>query len=151
MKVLIGVDGSAPSQAAIDWVKTWEWEPGSRFIVVSAARPIVVYASAEVPVPATMLPELIEEPLREARAIVARAERELADAGLEAEARAIEGDPREVLVDTATREGADLMVVGSHGRTGLEKLLIGSVASHVVSHAPCTVIVARKPGPNPRK
>ena len=43
--------------------------------------------------------------------------------------------------------GADLVVVGSHGRTGLGKLLMGSVASHVVSHAPCTVMVvkAKKP------
>jgi nucleotide-binding universal stress UspA family protein len=39
--------------------------------------------------------------------------------------------------------GADLVVVGSHGRTGLAKLVLGSVASHVVTHAPCSVLVVK--------
>ena len=53
------------------------------------------------------------------------------------------GDPREALIEMARREGADLIVVGSHGRSGLTKLLMGSVASHVVTHAPCDVLVVR--------
>jgi len=48
-----------------------------------------------------------------------------------------------VLVDVARREGIDLLVVGSHGRTGLGKLLMGSVAAHVVGHAGCNVLVVR--------
>jgi universal stress protein A len=48
-------------------------------------------------------------------------------------------------VDEARREKADLIVVGSHGRSGMAKLLLGSVAAHVVSHAPCSVLVVRPP------
>jgi len=57
----------------------------------------------------------------------------------------VPGDPRSALVDEARQEHADLIVVGSHGRSGLSKLLLGSVASHVVAHAPCSVLVVKAP------
>lgn len=47
------------------------------------------------------------------------------------------------LVLRAEKWQADLLIVGSHGRTGVERLLLGSVAEHLVRHAPCTVLVAR--------
>ena len=56
-----------------------------------------------------------------------------------------DGDPRLALTDVARREHADLVVVGSHGRTGIPKLVLGSVASHVTTHAPCSVLVVREP------
>lgn len=53
------------------------------------------------------------------------------------------GDPRTELVESAIAEEADLLIVGSHGRTGIARLLMGSVASYVVTHAPCSVLVVR--------
>ena len=47
------------------------------------------------------------------------------------------------LCDYAAKHGVDWIVVGTHGRTGLRHMLIGSVAERVVRHAPCSVIVAR--------
>ncbi len=55
----------------------------------------------------------------------------------------LQGDPREALVETARLEEADLLVVGSHGHTGLAKVVMGSVAAHVVGHAPCSVLVVK--------
>jgi nucleotide-binding universal stress UspA family protein len=55
----------------------------------------------------------------------------------------VRGDPREAIVEAARKTGADLVVVGSHGRTGIGKLVLGSVASHVVTHAPCSVLVVK--------
>jgi nucleotide-binding universal stress UspA family protein len=54
------------------------------------------------------------------------------------------GDPRSVTIDEATEWRADLIVVGSHGYTGIKRLLLGSVAHSVVSHAPCSVEVVRQ-------
>ena len=54
-----------------------------------------------------------------------------------------DGDPRTVIVDEAKEWSADLIVMGSHGYTGLKRLLLGSVAHSVVSHAPCSVEVVR--------
>ena len=61
--------------------------------------------------------------------------------------KVLPGDPREALVDTVRAENADLLVVGSHGRTGISKLMLGSVASHVVAHAPCDVLVVKRTTP----
>ena len=64
------------------------------------------------------------------------------------------GDPASVIVDTAEDDGADLIVLASHGRTGLERFLMGSVAEKTIRLAPCPVFVVkaygrRLVGPNP--
>jgi len=55
----------------------------------------------------------------------------------------VEGHASQVLTETA--EGADLLVVGSRGHGGFTGLLLGSVSEHVVTHAPCPVVVVRHP------
>jgi len=55
-----------------------------------------------------------------------------------------EGEPGESIVAAAESEGADLIVVGSHGRGTVGRFLIGSVSDHVVRHAPCPVLVVRQ-------
>jgi hypothetical protein len=53
------------------------------------------------------------------------------------------GDAYEMIVDIAKKKKADVIVMGSHGRTGLTRLLMGSVTSRVIGHAPCSVLVVR--------
>ena len=59
-----------------------------------------------------------------------------------------EGDPGEAIIDAAQAEGADMIVVGSHGRGTVGRFLIGSVSDHVVRHASCPVLVVRSAGPS---
>ena len=54
-----------------------------------------------------------------------------------------EGDPGESIIEAAQAEAADMIVVGSHGRGTVGRVLIGSVSDHVVRHAPCPVLVVR--------
>jgi nucleotide-binding universal stress UspA family protein len=54
-----------------------------------------------------------------------------------------QGDPGEVIVEAARSEGVEMIVVGSHGRRGVERALLGSVSDHVVRQAPCPVLVVR--------
>jgi len=61
--------------------------------------------------------------------------------GLEAQTVERPGRPAELIVDEARARGAQLIVVGSRGRTGLKEFVLGSVAQHVVAHAPCPVLV----------
>lgn len=142
MKILVGVDDSPHSKAAIEFVKTTKWPGDTRVVVLSAARSIVSYALVEVG-DASWTKAAEDEVVHEAEELTSSVERELRAAGLTTEARVVRGDPREALVDAARTWGADLIVVGSHGRTGLNKVLMGSVASHVVTHAPCTVVVVK--------
>ena len=57
----------------------------------------------------------------------------------------LEGDPAEEILRYAADAGTDLIVLGTHGRTGLERLLMGSVAEKVMRDAPCSVLVVKLP------
>jgi nucleotide-binding universal stress UspA family protein len=65
------------------------------------------------------------------------------NAGVRVRSRVLEGSAHEQIVRTAKRERCDLIVMGTHGRTGLTKLLIGSVAGRVIATAPCPVVTVR--------
>ena len=65
-------------------------------------------------------------------------------AGLQGESVISQGIPFQAIVDTAKDEKVDLIIMGTHGRTGLPHVLIGSVAEKVVRLAPCPVLVARQ-------
>jgi nucleotide-binding universal stress UspA family protein len=64
-------------------------------------------------------------------------------AGLQGDSVIVEGVPFQAIIDTARDSGADLIVMGTHGRTGLTHVLMGSVAEKVVRLAPCPVLVTR--------
>jgi nucleotide-binding universal stress UspA family protein len=59
------------------------------------------------------------------------------------EHRLLEGDPATVIVETAAETGADIIVMGTHGRAGLSRLVMGSVAEEVLRRAPCPVLTIR--------
>jgi nucleotide-binding universal stress UspA family protein len=61
----------------------------------------------------------------------------------------LEGDPAEEIIRYAAASRVDLIVLGTHGRTGLARLLLGSVAEKVLRGAPCSVLVAKMPHPAP--
>jgi nucleotide-binding universal stress UspA family protein len=143
MKIMIGVDDSPHSQAAVDFVKKMAWPKGSTIEVLSVVRPVAaVYSEAYVPAPA-YVEEANEEMVRHHQETASNAERQLQGFGLGTQAKILHGDPRTELVDAARAAKADLLVLGSHGRTGMSKLLMGSVASYVVTHAPCSVMVVK--------
>ena len=82
--------------------------------------------------------------LREvAEAVLARAARELEAEGVEVETHAQEGDPADVIIKVAEELGADLIVVGSRGLTGLQRFMLGSVSSKLSHHAPTSLMVVR--------
>lgn len=147
MKVLLGVDSSAHSRATVSCVCGMQWPKGTCVLVVSAVEPTEPQFAPEPHVLASAagaLSVLEADHVKTHEDLVARTEEALRGAGLETLGRVTLGDPRHVLVDAARSEGADLVVVGSHGHSGLGRLLMGSVASHVVTHAPCNVLVVKR-------
>ena len=143
MKIILGVDGSPCSAAAVEFVKHMSWPAGTRVEVVRAMPPVrVAIPEAYLVVSDVMWKNLLVEGYKYVEDVSC----ELLGRGLTIDSRVIEADPREALVEAARTSGADLLVVGSHGRSGLSKLLMGSVSSHVVAHAPCSVLVVRHHG-----
>jgi nucleotide-binding universal stress UspA family protein len=144
MKIIIGVDDSSYSQAAMEWVKKVGWPRGSEFFVLSVARSsVMVYATPDGG--GAYAADMLEDELKRHRDIASGYERELRELGFATTGVVVQGDPRDVLVTLATQKHADLVVIGSHGRSGVGKLLLGSVAHHVITHAPCSVMVVKPP------
>jgi nucleotide-binding universal stress UspA family protein len=65
-------------------------------------------------------------------------------AGLQGESLLVQGTPTQTILDTAGEQGVDLIIMGTHGRTGLAHVFLGSVAEHVVRQGPCPVLVVRR-------
>jgi nucleotide-binding universal stress UspA family protein len=76
-----------------------------------------------------------------AEAAIDRAQRAAKQEGVTANARFEEGDPADVLIGTAERDGIDLVIVGNKGMTGAKRFLLGSVPHKVSHHAPCDVLI----------
>jgi nucleotide-binding universal stress UspA family protein len=146
MKILLAVDGSSQSQDAVDEVAKRPWPVNSTIRVLSVFRPYTPPATEFVLAGAT-LDDMTRQQIAEADRLAAGAADAVKAANLSTEAVVREGDPRSAIVDEADEWGADLIVVGSHGRTGIKRLLLGSVAQAVVGHAHCSIEVVRRREP----
>jgi len=144
MKILIGMDDSPHAREALNFVMRKLQLPATTNVIVASVAQELVPAYTEVYTGAPFYSEEMSHGVLERhQEIASEAERQLRDAGFHTEARVVHGDPRSVLVDLARLENVDLLVVGSHGRTGISKLLMGSVAAFLIAHAPCTVMVVK--------
>lgn len=132
LRILIGVDDSAHSRRALEFVSKVRWPAGSTVVVASVVRPVFGGGNGGDDSRAKLHTDLVE-----------RAGQRPRDAGLATETRVLEGEPGDTLVAAAKAERCDLLVVGSRGHRGLKKLLLGSVASHVLTHAGCSVLVVK--------
>jgi nucleotide-binding universal stress UspA family protein len=143
MKILLAIDGSAPSLDAIAAVAERPWPAGSALRILSVIQPYTPPVTEMVLASAT-LEDIRKRQTQEAEELMGQARERLAGSGLSIDTAVSEGDPRTAIVDAADEWQADLIVVGSHGRTGVTRLVMGSVAQAVVAHAHCSVEVVRR-------
>jgi len=143
LRILLAIDGSPHSQAAVDEVLRRPWPSSSTIRVISVIQPYTPPATEFVLAGAT-LEDIRQQQASSAEQIIGLAADALKATGLSTETRVRQGDPRSAIVDEADEWGADLIVVGSHGRTGLTRWLLGSVAQAVVGNASCSVEVVRR-------
>jgi nucleotide-binding universal stress UspA family protein len=146
MRILLAIDGSPHSQTAVDEVARRPWPSKSQIRLLSVIQPYAPPATEFVLAGATF-EDMRQQQVSSAKEIMERAAESLKKSGLSTETAVREGDPRSAIVDEADDWGADLIVVGSHGRTGLARWLLGSVAQAVVGHASCSVEVVRRREP----
>jgi nucleotide-binding universal stress UspA family protein len=144
MKLLLAIDNSEYSVEAIKEVAKRPWPPNSTVRVLSVVE-LVAPPAAELWYDAGgNLERVQQEMAKRATELTQKTSESLKRKGLKIETAVREGDARPVIVDEARKWSADLIVLGSHGYTGLKRLLLGSVASSVVSHAPCSVEIVRR-------
>lgn len=148
MKILVGTDGSGASTKAAYFVAKRAW-PAGTVVQVICARNLFLPEKlvACIPIyPESLMNEIFQTVRSEAESAVAEARTILSKAGLRLSDKPQEmpvGDPRTILLDEANAWGADLIVVGSHGRHGFDRMLLGSVSESIALHAHCSVEVIR--------
>jgi nucleotide-binding universal stress UspA family protein len=147
--IVVGVDGSDASRDALRWaadearlrfaplvaVHAWSFIPpqpiGDPGMLAMPAGDLPGQLSAESDAARIGFDEAVEDALG-------------TEPGIEVERKLVEGDAGEALV--AESASAELVVVGSHGRSGFKAALLGSVSRHVVDHATCPVVVVKSAG-----
>ena len=89
--------------------------------------------------------ERLREQLSQAELSAEHAAETLRAGGLKVTTRVVEAEIRTAILDVAADWQADLIVLGSHGRKGIQRFMLGSVAESVARHAPCSVLIVRTP------
>jgi nucleotide-binding universal stress UspA family protein len=146
MKILLAIDDSKYAEAATETVERALTAKNADVLVLSLVEPLIIsnppqMAAGYAPEQAERMKEL--EKCAAER--VARAADRLRAAGFAVGKRVVEGEARSGILECAAEWKADLIVVGSHGRKGLRRFLLGSVAESVARHAPCSVLIVRAP------
>jgi nucleotide-binding universal stress UspA family protein len=137
--VLCPVDFSPPSQAAFVEACGIAREAGARLVLIHVSELDIV--APELPIwPADVLQKDRAARLGKLNELTAQAR---ASGVAAVDADIVDGPAWDRIVATARTAGADLVVMGTHGRTGLRHALLGSVAEKVIRHAPCSVLVVR--------
>lgn len=133
-RILVAVDFSALSRKAVDYAAAFSRQFDAELSLVHV---IQLYP---------LLPEMAPvdiEPVQDAQANLDELKATVGH-GINCQTFVRTGDPQAELINTAKELGADLIVIGTHGRTGLARVMLGGTAEKVVRHAGCPVLVVRE-------
>ena len=143
-RIVVAFDGSKDSVKAVRLACSIAKKSDARVVVVHVySSPVITFnAASGMPIPDyTDLEKAAKETGRQ---VLTRGIQLASDSGMKAEGELLQASSVvRALVEFATKEKADLIVVGTRGMTGFRKLIMGSVSSGLVGHSPCPVLVAR--------
>jgi nucleotide-binding universal stress UspA family protein len=143
-KILVPFDFSKCSTAALEYASSLASDTGARLYIVHVDELLDVTVAAIPPIEGDYVCEsLWEERRQQVREQLAK----IAPSAVReaCECRCLMGSPAYEILKFADREPIDLIVIGSHGRTGISRLITGSVAEGVMRGAKCPVLVVKQP------
>jgi nucleotide-binding universal stress UspA family protein len=143
--ILLPTDFSECGNYALSYAASLARTFGARIVCVNVIEPIVPtvgYTGMTEPLPVTDISEQLEDSAERELPKIAECEE---CAGLDVEELIVHGEAATEIVRVAREREVDLIVISSHGRTGLGRILFGSTAEAVVRHASCPVLVVKPP------
>ena len=145
---VVALDGSPSSDRVVAALATSPWLDGASLEIINVALPVVpgpgILFTDAYGASMAWYEESVVAAREAAEHCLTAATATLTAAGLSVTWRILEGRPAETIVETVGRESADLVVVGTHARTGLKAMILGSVARNVLLHAPASVLVVHQ-------
>ncbi len=137
-KILVAIDDSQYSEAAVIESANWIKKHGGKIILLHG-----VYFDEE---EFSNAPSQLDKRIELGKAICSKAENLLtAEFGIEPEVIVREGEPPKLITAIAAERDVEVIAIGTYGRRGLKRLIMGSVASNVIADSPCDVLVVKKP------
>jgi len=134
-KIVLATDGSKYSAAATARAVSFARSCGGELKVISVVdAPAEFYDGA---------PQAVDGLVKKATGIVDDVKKQAEASGVNAETFVAKAEPSGAITELAEDQDANMIIIGSHGRTGLRRLLMGSVAEMVIGHAPCPVLVVK--------
>jgi nucleotide-binding universal stress UspA family protein len=140
-RILVPVDFSEHAEYVMEWASHLALEHASHLILLHVYHLPVEFQQLE---GAYLPPDFWANVKKEADQTLGRYAGELRKKGLDVEAVVREGYPATAIVDEAASQNVDLIVIGTHGLSGLKHLLLGSIAERVVQKAPCPVLAVKR-------
>jgi nucleotide-binding universal stress UspA family protein len=137
-KILFPIDFAENFEALLPWVSTFVDRFDATLYVLFVAQDLADVSSFHVP--HGNLQQFQEEVLKAAQKKMSATAKEVFKAFKKVEARVAQGAPAEKIIETAKTEGIDLIIMGTHGRKGLERAIFGSVCDKVVRTSTCPVL-----------
>ena len=144
-RICCALDFSDTSRLAMAEAAEMARRCGAQLTLLHVRPPPAQVSSADLLVSARALEELASVDLARDLAVWRTEAERIATTGVKT--ALLVGDPAAEILRYARAHGVDLLVIGTHGRTGLRRLVLGSVAEHVVRQAPCPVMVVRPKEP----
>jgi nucleotide-binding universal stress UspA family protein len=135
-RLLLPTDGSRYSHQAT--------EEALRICRVSGGELVVLSVLDAPPGFVQEAPEVAKDWLDTLQELTTRVQRRAESQGIRCQTAVLSGSAYRIIVEQARKVGASLIVMGSHGRTGIKRLLMGSVTERVVGYAPCPVLVVKR-------
>jgi nucleotide-binding universal stress UspA family protein len=143
IRLLIGNDGSSEAEKAVDEVCRRVWRSGTEARILAVNEVLTPVNAERIAIGQEPYREINEVERHWLKDATEKSAEKLRYAGLVVSSTIDEGDPKEALVEAARNWNADTIFVGARGLGRIERLLLGSVSSACVAHAPCTVEVIR--------
>jgi nucleotide-binding universal stress UspA family protein len=142
-RILHATDYSKASERALQEAVDFAKQNNAEMLVVHVIQPVVPYVAGEDIGAAELYVKLEESTKQEAQRSMNKLMQRLERLRIKAKSLLLRGIPADQIVKAAKNRKADMIVIGTHGRTGLSKLFMGSVASRVISTAPSPVLTVR--------
>ena len=142
-RIVVGTDGSETATEAVRQAADLAQKVGASLTLVSAYEPVAQSRLREESrqVPADMAHTV--SPREDVEATLSEAAKLVEGMGVDVNTVAGQGDPADLILDTAEQHNADLIIVGNKGMTGAKRFLLGSVPNKVSHHAPSSVLIVR--------
>lgn len=145
-KIIYPTDFSSAAEAAFDTAQRLARDSESLLLIVHVVEPVVAATPGTVAPPVTLggtdLSDTQQQAIDEAREELQKVVP--SDPAIRFEHRLIDGLASDGILNLVDEEQADLIIMGTHGRTGLKRLLMGSIAEKIVRHASCPVLTLRE-------